>query len=454
MKNLLTKLLSTSILLPIGVTPIVYVTSCNDGQLVTSTESYWNQDQVNTVHSLKTMNGNKQLLYLDYTADYKLDSYIKKSPTFYTRSDVFNEVLLNGQSKYKLPNPKNSKACTAVAVNGSDGKKYLARSMDWNYDGTFNMILKTHAHPESGSKYDTLGMVHTTYFYGIFDEVNKPDHAEALLFAPYSDITDGFNSAGLAIAQLDLEYGTVKQQEQQGLPNVPFSLLSRLVLDKCDTVENAIKFIKNQTQDKYTYYSDHFKSDKPGEGTTSHWLLEDASGSKASIVFEGSDGFNKPNIAITYQPTKVKSFDGYHADEGSFDCTLEYAENNVPTKTDNLWITNFYLNNFNDGEGQAKAKALNLIESEGYYRAYCIQKFLEHHKNPTFNEIKSILKMVRYSIDIDIVVRYLNQGLDPMDPEVWEKWMTTYSVIYNLTDQNMTIWNLEDFDHDYHISLK
>ncbi|HJJ47547.1 MAG TPA: carcinine hydrolase/isopenicillin-N N-acyltransferase family protein [Methanocorpusculum sp.] len=173
-------------------------------------------------------------LYLvDYTGmDYKFDELMSEN---ITDTAVLKKRIaeLAAPGTGVVLNLPTKAACSVFLVN--DGGKYL---LGRNFDLEDTSSLLVHTKPANG--YESLGIA-------VVNMLNKgakndPSNAANALVSPYACM-DGVNEKGVAIAVNSVDGPQIKQE--RGNPAVLPPMIIRLVLDKADSVDSAVKLIES-----------------------------------------------------------------------------------------------------------------------------------------------------------------------------------------------------------------
>ena len=216
------------------------------------------------------------LFYADYKAPYDLDKVLEANIDANTKLVEFVIGRLSrGLYKPDLGDKQtgNGFACTSFQAKNSDGEGYL---FGRNYDFFKNPTLVLRSTPKDGyASLSTCDLSHLGY---------KPDKlpasltSKALCLAAVYAPMDGMNEKGLCISIMALPKQAAWQDT--GKPVVGTSILMRLILDRCATVDEALELVRSV---------DVRHDQKAGGGY--HYLVADASGNCAAIEFDLFDGW-------------------------------------------------------------------------------------------------------------------------------------------------------------------
>ncbi len=208
----------------------------------------------------------KNLFYtLDYSGDYRLDTFMKTgADSDWSLRKFLVEELLGG---IELPIRLPGFGCSAYAGRLENDDLVLGRNFDVHRCPY--MLVRTR--PANG--YASLSVVNLEYPGLTFDKLPLTDAAAPnLLLVPYFPM-DGINEKGFSIAVLSAK-GHITCQ-RTGKIGLTTSSAIRVVLDCCARLAEAI-----ETLSRFDMY--------PSRGSNYHFQLADASGDYA--VVEYADG--------------------------------------------------------------------------------------------------------------------------------------------------------------------
>ena len=205
---------------------------------------------------------------MEYDGDYGFDEYLKRGggASDAEMAAYISEFLSHGF--YKPEIPENSFGCSTVAAKlPESGDLIFGRNFDWQKCTA--MVVKTR--PADG--YASISTANLD-FLG-FGEDYLPEGAKnkmMALAAVYVPL-DGMNEKGLCIADLSIDDGCETHQDTEK-PDITTTAAIRLILDKCQSVDEAI-----DTLSQYDMNS--------SAGLQHHLAISDASGK--SVVVEYID---------------------------------------------------------------------------------------------------------------------------------------------------------------------
>lgn len=233
--------------------------------------------EIKTIKSLEQVGDNKYLYQMQYKANYDLDDVIAHGIDSNTALlDYVVSKIVKGLpiSLTKSEDADTTGfACTSFHAKNAEGDGYL---FGRNYDFFKNPSLVTVSRPKNG--YASIALTDLSHLgYGI-DKL--PDSfvgklsALASIYAP----VDGMNEKGVCVSIMALP----KQPSQQntGKPVVGTTIIMRLILDRCATLDEALDLVK----------SFDIRHDVEA-GSGYHYMIADASGACAVVEFDLFDGW-------------------------------------------------------------------------------------------------------------------------------------------------------------------
>lgn len=247
------------------------------------------RSEIRTVRSVSQVGDNKYLYEMEYLADYDLNEVLeagiddnkallgyvigKVSKGLVTAEDVMGDVAASASDDA-------GDHCTSFQAASADGGWYFGR----NYDYFKNPSLVTVSHPKDG--YASIAVSDMSHFgYGL-DKLPSGLKSKLFCLASIYAPLDGVNEKGFCTAIMALP----KQPAQQntGKPVCGTTILMRLWLDRCATVDEAIALL--ETVD--------VRHDLAA-GSGYHYIIADAQGNSAIVEFDLEDGWK---TMITRKP--------------------------------------------------------------------------------------------------------------------------------------------------------
>ena len=208
-----------------------------------------------------------RIYLLDSYTDHKVDEYLAENIKDVVSFDIWmTNNLTHGVPTGDIPDM----GCSSFSVLDPSGNHLFGRNYDMPYPAD-SLIIRTH--PSEG--YSSIGIVDMLHInlgehcdYSIEDEESM-----SLLFAAPWCICDGINEKGLGISVLELDNKHVVNDTSK--PDLLMYSASRVILDKCASVEEAISLLG-----EYDIYSPRTNS--------YHFFVTDTSG--RSVILEWIDG--------------------------------------------------------------------------------------------------------------------------------------------------------------------
>ncbi len=202
---------------------------------------------------------------ITYKQNYHLDKLIqadiddeKKLYDFLSEEFFFGYPISSGNmDKY---------ACSSFIAKASDGGYLAGRNFD--YPGTEELLVYTD--PDDG--YASYSMTDLNVL-----GVGEPDGLDplslmgraAMLAAPYLPL-DGMNEKGLMVSILELDAGEIHQRTEKH--DVMINIAMRLLLDRAENVEQALKLLESIDIQTINGHSHHlFICDKSGKSVVVEW---------------------------------------------------------------------------------------------------------------------------------------------------------------------------------------
>ena len=237
--------------------------------------------EIATIRTVKPVGGNPYLYQMEYKAAYDLDDVIEKDVD--SNSELLDYIM--GRIGKGLPIKMSSAQvaddsgelatmnCTSFQAAKADGQGFRYGR---NYDYFKNPTMVTVSRPKKG--YASIAVSDMSHFgYGLKklpESFIKKASCLAAIYAP----VDGINEKGLCTSIMALP----KQASQQDTDkhDVGTSIIMRLWLDRCATVQEAIDLAS--TVD--------IRHDAT-VGSGYHYMVADANGDCAVIEFDKEDGW-------------------------------------------------------------------------------------------------------------------------------------------------------------------
>lgn len=239
------------------------------------------RNEIRTIASLHQVEGNKYLYFMEYKANYDLDevlaSDIDQNPELleYVTKKIGKGLPIKGKSAQVADeNGKmNTFNCTSLQARNAAGDGFLYGR---NYDYFQNPTLVTLSHPKKG--YASLAVSDMSHFGYSLEELPTSFMKKLLCLAAIYAPVDGINEKGLCTSVMALPRQPANQQT--GKHSVGTSVIMRLWLDRCATVQEALNLLATV---------DVRHDSLVGSGY--HYMVADAQGDCAIVEFDKEEGW-------------------------------------------------------------------------------------------------------------------------------------------------------------------
>ncbi len=237
--------------------------------------------EIASLRSVTSVNGNPYLYRMEYKLAYDLDEIIRMEID--ENAELLDYVV--GRIGKGLPIKMKSAQvadeegnlgtinCTSFQARKADGEGYF---FGRNYDYFKNPTLITVSHPKNG--YASIACSDMSHFGYSLEKLPtsflKKLSCLAAIYAP----VDGMNEKGLCTSIMALPKQASRQETEK--PDVGTTLIMRLWLDRCATVEEALALL--ETVD--------VRHDAT-VGSGYHYMIADALGNSAVVEFDPNDGW-------------------------------------------------------------------------------------------------------------------------------------------------------------------
>lgn len=205
-------------------------------------------DSKKTLSSLKQYNESLYSLdwYGDVDIDYLLSFNIPKALKLIRKA---RHIIKNKRAYAKF---KSKFGCSTFSFRNDDNEHLLARNFD--YPPSPCAVIRTF--PNNG--YKTIGIADlNVMLFGYKKRVlSKTKNKNNLLLAPYV-VMDGMNEKGLVVSVLQLTDKITKQKTGKRRINTPIAI--RAMLEKCSTIDEAIKFLQSYDMTSSIFSNYHFQ---------------------------------------------------------------------------------------------------------------------------------------------------------------------------------------------------
>ena len=237
--------------------------------------------EIRTIATLHQVGDNPYLYVMEYKADYDLDDVVSKDVD--QNPEILQYVIRKiGKGlpiKVKSSQVADEKGelrtfnCTSMQAKNATGDGYLYGR---NYDYFANPTLVTLSHPANG--YASLAVSDMSHFGFSLDVLPTKLLKKVMCLASIYAPVDGINEKGLCTSIMALHHQAANQQT--GKHSVGTSVIMRLWLDRCATVEEALNLLSTV---------DIRHDSIVGSGY--HYMVADAKGHCAIVEFDKDDGW-------------------------------------------------------------------------------------------------------------------------------------------------------------------
>jgi len=234
----------------------------------------WN-GELRSLASIRQVGDDSYLYEMEYKAGYDLDKVLDAGIDENEKlvSYVIGQLSRGLYKPQKLIKVSGEFGCTSFQAKNSQSDGYL---FGRNYDYFQNPSLVLKSHPHSGySSISTCDLSHLGY--GL-EKVPDTFLSKALCLAAIYAPMDGMNEKGLCISIMALPKMAARQDTGKKIAGT--SIIMRLILDRCATVQEAIDLVNSL---------DIRHDQKAGSGY--HYLVADAFGDAAVIEFDKEDNW-------------------------------------------------------------------------------------------------------------------------------------------------------------------
>jgi len=237
------------------------------------------KNEIATIGTISEIGDNEYLYQIEYKADYDLDEAVaanldsNSALLQYVAGKIGKGIISIKTTMKDQTLFTEAEHCTSFQAKSKDTDGYYYGR---NYDFFKNPAMVTFSHPKNG--YASISMV-DLYHLGL--SLNKlPDtfKNKILCLAAIYVPMDGINEKGLCTSIMALPKQPAYQDT--GKNKVGTSLLMRLFLDKCASVDEALELVS-----KLDICHDQ------GAGSGYHYMVADAMGNCAVIEFDKEDGY-------------------------------------------------------------------------------------------------------------------------------------------------------------------
>jgi predicted choloylglycine hydrolase len=237
--------------------------------------------EIRTVSSIESVDGNPYLFRMEYKAAYDLDDVIAKEVD--SNAELLDYVV--GRIGKGLPLKIKSAQvadedgemgtinCTSFQAVKADGTGFWYGR---NYDYFKNPTMVTVSRPRKG--YASIAVSDMSHIGYSLEKLPKDFVSSLSCLASIYAPVDGMNEKGLCTSIMALPKQASQQETEK--PNVGTTIIMRLWLDRCATVQEALDLL--ETVD--------VRHDA-AVGSGYHYMVADAAGDCAVVEFDKDDGW-------------------------------------------------------------------------------------------------------------------------------------------------------------------
>lgn len=196
-----------------------------------------------------------RLVYIDVKGDYRFNHYLEHGSSDVDLGD-FYDYLRDNITCGKPINGVNPVNCSAFEASDSDGSGFLVgRNFDFRY--SMPGVVYTHA----DGCYRSMSLVDMRMFVDTDEEYSKIATDVRLNAAPYIPL-DGVNEKGVFVCVNMVHFGDV--MDMKGKTPIFATSALRLILDKADSTESAVRLVENYSLKSDVCYH-FFVTDRTGD---------------------------------------------------------------------------------------------------------------------------------------------------------------------------------------------
>ena len=237
--------------------------------------------ELRSVASMEQVDADGYLWRMDYKASYDLDDLIESDIDSnaklleYVVGRIGKGLPIKMKSSQVASDEGEMKTfnCTSFQAAKTDGNGYWYGR---NYDYFKNPTLVTVSHPKNG--YASIGVSDMSHIGFGLDKLPKSFLSKVVCLAGIYAPVDGINEKGLCTSIMALPHQA--SQQSTGKHAVGTTVIMRLFLDRCATVQEALDLVA--TLD--------IRHDA-AVGSGYHYMVADASGDCAVIEFDKDEGW-------------------------------------------------------------------------------------------------------------------------------------------------------------------
>ena len=352
--------------------------------------------EISSIITVKQVDGNPYLYHMEYKAAYDLDDLISKDIDCNAKllDYVIGRIGKGIPIKMKSAQVADENGematfnCTSFQASKAEEKGFWYGR---NYDYFKNPTMVTVSHPKKG--YASIAVSDMSHFGYSLDKLPTSFGSKLSCLAAVYAPVDGINEKGLCTSIMALPKQAA--QQESGKHKVGTTIIMRLWLDRCSTVQEALDLAA--TLD--------IRHDAT-VGSGYHYMIADAYGDCAVLEFDKEDGWKSMVVRKA---------------EGEKSMLV----------TNHLLSEKYYTTVPNEAVGNPHSKSWWRYETAGAYLA-------EHDGTLTFDQAQECLSMVHWA---DLV--WDNGTVED----------TQYSNVYDQQNITLALRNWNDYDTTHHFNL-
>ena len=352
--------------------------------------------EISSIITVKQVDGNPYLYHMEYKAAYDLDDLISKDIDCNAKllDYVIGRIGKGIPIKMKSAQVADENGematfnCTSFQASKAEEKGFWYGR---NYDYFKNPTMVTVSHPKKG--YASIAVSDMSHFGYSLDKLPTSFGSKLSCLAAVYAPVDGINEKGLCTSIMALPKQAA--QQESGKHKVGTTIIMRLWLDRCSTVQEALDLAA--TLD--------IRHDAT-VGSGYHYMIADAYGDCAVLEFDKEDGWKSMVVRKA---------------EGEKSMLV----------TNHLLSEKYYTTVPDEAVGNPHSKSWWRYETAGAYLA-------EHDGTLTFEQAQECLSMVHWA---DLV--WDNGTVED----------TQYSNVYDQQNITLALRNWNDYDTTHHFNL-
>lgn len=352
--------------------------------------------EIATVRTFSSANGNEYLYYMEYKADYDLDDVIEHDVA--SNKDLMGYIIgrIGKGLPIRISSTKFSSENTQEVFNCTSFQTRNALKDGWlygrNYDFNKNPTLVTVSHPKNG--YASIATSDMSHFGFSLDRIPDSFISKLTCLAAIYAPMDGINEKGLCTSIMAIP--NQPAQQNTGKHKIGTSILMRLFLDRCATVDQAIELVNS-------YDICHDVSVTSGY----HYMVADAQGNCAVIEFDKDDDWKTLVVRKNADSTRM-------------------------VVTNHLLSPKYYT--------EIPDKSVGNVNSRSWWRYEHVNNYLQEHDNKvTLHDAQVCLYQVFWK-DLLCDDGFLED--------------TQYSNVYDQSALKLYLRNWNNYPHTYIFSLE